>query len=212
MPQRTLFPRAVLLTALLLACLLVQDGLAPPHPPAPTAAEAPNRDRTVTAGPGGQVRPAAGHSPPVRIRIPVIDVDAPVQGLGLDRDRHLLVPDASDRNLAGWYQDWPSPGEAGNAILSGHVDTTAGPAVFWNLATLRRGDLIRIERADRSTAVFGIDAVEAYTKAGFPDARVYSPTPDAQLRLITCGGTYSRQTGYQGNVVVYAHLTALEAA
>ncbi len=28
-------------------------------------------------------------------------------------------------------------------------------------------------------------------------------------RLITCGGDYSWRTGYQGNVVVFAHLTGV---
>ena len=41
----------------------------------------------------------------------------------------------------------------------------------------------------------------------FPDAKVYGAATRPELRVITCGGGYSRTTGYQGNVVVYAHLT-----
>jgi hypothetical protein len=38
---------------------------------------------------------------------------------------------------------------------------------------------------------------------------VYGPVPDAELRLITCGGTfdYARRS-YLSNVVVYARLSA----
>lgn len=46
-----------------------------------------------------------------------------------------------------------------------------------------------------------------YEKDEFPDKRVYGATPHASLRLITCGGGFTRETGYLGNVVAYAHLT-----
>lgn len=46
-----------------------------------------------------------------------------------------------------------------------------------------------------------------YENEDFPDQRVYGASPHASLRLITCGGGFSEKTGYQGNVVAYAHLT-----
>ena len=43
----------------------------------------------------------------------------------------------------------------------------------------------------------------------FPTAMVYGPVPDAELRLITCGGTFDYARGsYLSNVVVYARLSA----
>ena len=43
----------------------------------------------------------------------------------------------------------------------------------------------------------------------FPTQQVYGNTPDAQLRLITCGGTLDRAAhNYLSNVVVYATLTS----
>ncbi|MEU3573426.1 hypothetical protein AB0E96_34130, partial [Kitasatospora sp. NPDC036755] len=33
-----------------------------------------------------------------------------------------------------------------------------------------------------------------FAKNAFPDAKVYGRTPDAQLRLITCGGTYDKSS------------------
>lgn len=48
-----------------------------------------------------------------------------------------------------------------------------------------------------------------YRKSIFPTLRVYGPAPTAQLRLITCGGTFDPQTGhYLSNVVVYATLVS----
>ena len=39
----------------------------------------------------------------------------------------------------------------------------------------------------------------------FPTGKVYGPTPDAELRLITCGGAFDSATRhYLSNIVVYA--------
>jgi hypothetical protein len=47
--------------------------------------------------------------------------------------------------------------------------------------------------------------VHQYPKAHFPTAAVYGPVPDAELHLITCGGTFDYAThNYLSNVVVYS--------
>ncbi len=48
-------------------------------------------------------------------------------------------------------------------------------------------------------------ATERYAKDEFPTARVYGPTPAAELRLITCGGALDRSAHrYDDNVIVFA--------
>ncbi|MCF2531062.1 class F sortase [Yinghuangia sp. KLBMP8922] len=178
------------------------QSAAPAPRPATPAAPAASAPQTAEATPS-----VMKASPPLRIRIPRIKVDAPVTGLGLDASGVLTVPPAANRNLAGWYKDGVAPGARGAAIMLGHVDTKAGPAVFWGLGSLGKGDRIAVDRADGKTAAFEVDAVESFAKSDFPDERVYGPTPDAQLRLITCGGAYDRKKrDYLENVVVFAHL------
>jgi len=59
-----------------------------------------------------------------------------------------------------------------------------------------------------SLAVFTVTSVRTYAKDQFPTAAVYGPVPDAELRLITCGGVFDRSTGsYLSNVVVFARMT-----
>jgi sortase (surface protein transpeptidase) len=146
---------------------------------------------------------------PTRVRIPAIGVSTPLVGLGLLRDGHLAAPPDNDRNLAGWYRAGTSPGAVGTAIIAGHVDTAHGPAAFYDLGALKKGRLIDIDRADHTTAVFTVDAVEAYTAKDFPDARVYGAAARPELRLITCGAGFDREhRQYLGNVVVYAHLSS----
>ncbi|MEU5717398.1 class F sortase [Streptomyces sp. NPDC020403] len=187
---------------------LVQNGAATrTEPPRPAAAEA------FAAGPaprpGARAAAPLPRSAPVRIRIPRIGVDAPMVRLGLRADGSLEVPPARDRNLAGWFAKGTPPGAKGTAIVAGHVDDAEGPSVFYALGSLKKGDGVEVDRGDGSTAVFAVDAVEVYANDDFPDRRVYGPSPDASLRLITCGGGFSRRTGYQGNVVAYAHLAGV---
>ncbi|CAL9317065.1 MULTISPECIES: class F sortase [Streptomyces] len=196
---------AVTVFALCSGAWLLRNGAETHAPPQPSAAQA-------RAGQDGRAReqaavPALPPSPPDRIRIPAIRVDAPLTGLGLTRTGSLDVPPAARKNLAGWYEAGTTPGEKGTAIVAGHVDNAEGPAVFYALGALAKGSTIEVDRRDGSVAVFTVDAVEVYAAKDFPDEKVYGAAHRPELRLITCGGGYSRGTGYQGNVVAFAHLT-----
>ncbi|MEE1786125.1 class F sortase [Streptomyces sp. SP17BM10] len=202
---------------------LVHDGTdgrdgpplpAPPPSAAAPAVPAPSPGRPAAAAPSPPPSLPPGHpplpaSPPTRIRIPAIKVDAPFVGLGLSASRQLTTPPMDQRNLAGWYRDGTTPGAAGNAITVGHADNHTGPAVFYRLGLLRPGDTVEVARKDRRTAVFTIDSVRVFPKKDFPDALVYGATERAELRVITCGGAFDRKTGYESNTVVFAHLTGV---
>ncbi|WP_406348247.1 class F sortase [Streptomyces sp. NBC_00144] len=152
-------------------------------------------------------------SEPTRLTIPTIAVDAPFTPLDLDTSGKLNPPPADNTNMVGWYRGGATPGERGAAIVAGHVDTKTGPAVFLLLRTLKRGNEVDIARKDGTVATFKVDSVETFSKADFPDKRVYGDTPDAQLRLITCGGEYNRAAqDYEDNVVVFAHLDSFKGA
>ncbi|MER6567922.1 class F sortase [Streptomyces sp. NPDC001093] len=197
---------AVTVVALGSGVWLLGGGAGTHTPPQPAAAEGrpePGRERLAA--------PALAPSTPTRIRIPAIRVNAPLMGLALTRSGSLDVPPAQNKNLAGWYEAGTIPGETGTAIVAGHVDNAEGPAVFYDLGALKRGTRIEVDRRDGSVAVFTVDAVEVYAANNFPDEKVYGAAPRPELRVITCGGGYSRATGYLGNVVVFAHLTGSRA-
>ncbi|MGW7333574.1 class F sortase [Streptomyces sp. NPDC054840] len=153
------------------------------------------------------------HSVPKRLSIPQIGVDAPFTELSLTSSGKLNAPPPDNANLVGWYRGAASPGEAGASIIVGHVDTMAGPAVFMHLSKLKRGDKIDVIRTDGVIATFRVDSVNTFSKARFPDDRVYADVPRPELRLITCGGAYDRKArDYLDNVVVFAHLDASRRA
>jgi len=154
-------------------------------------------------GPPGVWAVAARVSPPVRVQIPAIRVDASLGQVGLQPDGTVAVP--SDWNQPAWYMDGPAPGQQGPAVIVGHLDSNTGPAVFWRLATLKPGDAILIARQDGSQLNYRVTKVDEFTRAAFPTAEVYGPTPGSVLRLITCGGTFDWSTHkYRDNVVVFA--------
>jgi hypothetical protein len=122
--------------------------------------------------------------------------------LGLDAVGALAVP-ASARGL-GWWADGPRPGEAGAAVVVGHVDLKGRPGVFGRLATARPGAVVTVTRGPR-TVRYRVTRVDRYAKTGFPTDVVYRPTGAAELRLVTCGGRFDPRTGhYEDNVVVTA--------
>jgi sortase (surface protein transpeptidase) len=140
---------------------------------------------------------------PVRIEIPAIGVDAPVVPLGLEPSGALEAPEGLAET--GWWTDGPEPGEAGPAVVAGHVDSRAGPAVFYRLDDLRPGDGVEVVREDGSRVAFVVERLEQHPKADFPTEAVYGDTEGSALRLITCGGAFDRSTGhYLDNVIVYA--------
>ena len=140
---------------------------------------------------------------PVSLTIPLIGVQTQLITLGLTSSGALQVP--SSTSVAGWYTGSPKPGAIGSSIIVGHIDSFSGPGVFYRLVQLRPGDKIYVKRANGTLVEFRVTSVQSYLKDRFPTAAVYGPTPDPELRLITCGGTFDYATGhYLSNIVVYA--------
>jgi sortase (surface protein transpeptidase) len=108
--------------------------------------------------------------------------------------------------LAGWYRLGPAPGALGPAVLAGHVDTYKGPAVFYRLTGIRRGDEVHVVRTDGSRANFIISKVTIVKKTTFPSNAVFGPTDNADIRLITCTGTFDTQTrNYLDSLIAWGH-------
>lgn len=141
-------------------------------------------------------------APPVRLDVPAVGVSAPVGPVGLTADGSVDVPPSA---MAGWYDEDPAPGAVGPAVLVGHVDSQAGPAVFYPLTGVHVGDLVTVTRADGSLARFAISAVTEVKKSAFPTADVFGPTEGPSLRLITCTGDFDTTQGhYVDSLIVWA--------
>ena len=200
-PRRFLLPLAsgLLAVTAVAGTVAVSPGAAVPAAgmaPVPTSAV------PVVAEPG----PRRSAAPPVRVRVPAIGVDSELLRLGTDAAGALVPPE--DHDLAGWFAAGAVPGDVGPAVVAGHVDSVDGPAVFARIDELAPGDVVLVDRADGTTAVFTVTGLGRYPKTDFPTEAVYGPTPRAELRLVTCGGEFDRSArSYLDNVVVTAVLT-----
>ncbi|HEX6342656.1 class F sortase [Umezawaea sp.] len=154
--------------------------------------------------PGGDEAVSAPR--PVSVRIPSIAVDNVVTQTTVDAATGVLVP-PERADVLGWFADGVAPGDAGPAVIAGHVDSKTGPGVFFRLGDLKPGDEVFVERADGSAVKFLVDRTYSVEKAAFPTDLVYGPTPASELRLVTCGGTFDQTaSSYRDNVIVEAVL------
>ena len=192
------------------AGLIATDGhtstvhlAARPSPvPAPDFSPVPNQTAQPPGGLAGNAQPAL----PVRLTIPAIGVTDPIIRLGLQANGSLQVPPPAAK-VVGWYTGSPRPGGVGGSVIAGHVDSNQGAGPFYWLRDLKPADKVYVTRADGTVAVFSVTRVQDYPKSAFPTSVVYGPAPDAELRLITCGGTFDSATGhYLSNVIAYATL------
>jgi sortase (surface protein transpeptidase) len=178
-------------------------------PPATSPATPPVATATAPVATASPNRVDSDNHTPTTLSIPAIGVRSPVNPLGLNDDGSLEVPARGPLyDQAAWYTGSPIPGQAGPAVLLGHVDGRGGlPSVFFELAQLSLGDRVTVARADGSVAIFEVYLTKQYGKDEFPTAAVYGNTDGPELRLITCAGSWDTETGhYRDNTVVFARL------
>lgn len=200
--MRTRAGAAVLGLLLLTGC-----STAGREPLASASSSTPTATATPAAAPAPleftAVREVSRSPLPVRLRIPDLGVDAPVGPVGKAADGTVEVP--SRWEDVGWYDGGARPGEAGPAVLLGHVDSTSGPAVFVELPQAAPGTVVEVVGDDGSVRRFAVSRVQSFPKTRFPTETVYLPALESELRLVTCGGRFDRTTGhYVDNVVVWA--------
>jgi LPXTG-site transpeptidase (sortase) family protein len=156
---------------------------------------------------------------PVRIRIPSIGVDAPVDKIGLKavmvngKPRLDMVTPKFGR--AGWFSPKPNrakgetpaprPGESGPAVIAAHVDSRSGPDVFARIKQMKRGDRIEVTDKDGTVHAFEMQRMKQTPKDQLPTDEIWGKTSGPALRLITCGGSFDKATGhYRDNVTIFA--------
>lgn len=143
---------------------------------------------------------------PLTLDIPAIHVHATVESVGLDSHRQMDVP-KNPQDVA-WYNLGSQPGEVGNAVIDGHVDTPTGaPAVFAKLKNVHLGDTIDVIERQHIKHEFVVTSIQDLPTAIFPTNRIFGPTTETRLNLITCAGTWDNNTSnYSERLVVFSKL------
>jgi hypothetical protein len=176
-------------------------------------------DVAAVGRPWGGVELPPAHKPlrqarPLRVDVPALRIQAPVVARGLDRQGAIQPPPYDQPGVVGWYGAGARPGAAGTSLFVGHVDTETRPAVFYRLSSARPGDKVRVVRDDGTVAEFTVDDVQVVPRERFDARQAYGARKRgrAELRLVTCGGTFDRASrSYTANVIVSAYLTGTRA-
>jgi len=108
----------------------------------------------------------------MRLSIPKIDLAA------------VVVEGTSHRSLLlgpGHMKETPAPGQAGNAVITGHRDT-----FFRHIYELQKGDEILVQRSGK-TFKYEVTSKRIVQP---DDMSVLKPSQESRLTLITCYPTY----------------------
>jgi len=144
--------------------------------------------------------------PPLYFSIPKIGVNTEVIAVGTDEQGAMQLPEVWDK--VGWYSLGFRPGEAGNAVLAGHLDSTTGAgAIFYNIKLLEPGDdmYVQDEAGHLYTYIVTQKAVYEYDKVPIVD--IFGPSDKKMLNLITCTGTWNPEAhNYSHRMIVTAEL------
>ncbi|WP_073742773.1 class F sortase [Streptomyces sp. CB02115] len=228
MPSRTphRFRRTTALLAAVAACLALagcssaepsaSSSAASGAPSASAASSAPGETESGSSGSSastgstGSTGSSSTDEPdqpaPAHVSIPSIGVRSALMELGLNADGTVEVPPAEKGMTAGWYTGGSAPGAPGPAVLIGHNDTRFGRAVFHDLKKIRKGAEVLVRDAAGKTLRFTVTGKETVGKKAFPTEKVYGPTKDSTLRLITCDGEFDAQGHPVDNLIVYGVL------
>ncbi|WP_326569395.1 class F sortase [Amycolatopsis rhabdoformis] len=195
-PARRRFGLFALLLALVASFALAGCGASAP-------AQQPAAAAPVSAAP----TVGLARSVPVSLDVPSIDAHSSLVQLGLNTDKTVQVPPVTEPLQAGWYENSPTPGQVGPAVVLGHIDGNHQKGIFWRLHEVKKGDQVVIGRQDGSKASFTVTKVDQIAKKEFPTDAVYGNTTDPQIRLITCGGAFDPAAhSYLDNIIVYGTL------
>lgn len=153
--------------------------------------------------PVGMPEPEPVPPAPVGLRVDALGIEsAPVRAVGVEIDGDMEVPPADE---VGWYRFGPAPGDDGSAVLAAHIAYDGEDGVFRHLDRLPLESIITVDYDDGSERRFVAVDKQQYDKQELPKDSIFAREGDAQLVLITCGGTFNRSLrSYDDNVVVYA--------
>lgn len=196
------------------------EDLAPPADALASAGAATEEDDAAPARTGSSalhipVNSAAGlpvpreQSAPVRVEVPALDADLPIEPVGVEPDGEMEVPE--DAAHAGWYRFGPSAGaDSGTVVLAAHAGSNITPlGPLRNLIDLEPGDVIDVTRQDGVRLTYVVESSGLFPKETIDLSEHFRREGGHRLVLFTCDGVWQDDVrSYTDNAVVTATLAA----
>jgi sortase (surface protein transpeptidase) len=153
--------------------------------------EYPERVNTANVTPSLTAQPTVDRTQPVRLSVPTIGINAPIEEVGTLANSDLATPVKNPWVDAGWYSAGPHPGDRGSAVIDGHLDRPGGfPAVFWTLRNIHAGDAVIVTEYDGTQLHFRVTQIAYYTPQDAPLQNIFGNNSGNYLNLITCAGDW----------------------
>lgn len=144
---------------------------------------------------------------PARLIIPALGINAKVQLLGVNAEGNMAAP--SNFTDVGWYRYGTVPGNAGSAVIDGHLDNGLGlSGVFKHLDSLHTGDDVYVIARNGNRLHFTVSEVTSYPYTAAPNSLIFNQDNGARLNLITCEGAWvpGKET-YNRRLVIFTTLS-----
>lgn len=139
---------------------------------------------------------------PKRLLIPSLGINVNVQHVGLNASGAMDVP--SNTTDVAWFKLGVRPGQKGNAVVAGHLDSANGKAVFWDLNKLQVASDIYIIDENDNRWQFKVVGSELIDEENGSLESVFGRSDKARLNLITCGGVWNKEKkNYSQRLVVF---------
>ena len=109
----------------------------------------------------------------------------------------------------GWYELGFGPGQSGNMVMTGHVDSPLSDnGIFNNLYELEIGDGIYLQTEDGTRYGYIVENYRFYPYDEAPMEEIFGFSSEPRLNIITCRGTWNKGADtYDQRLVVYARQT-----
>ncbi|HVU75313.1 MAG TPA: class F sortase [Candidatus Paceibacterota bacterium] len=136
---------------------------------------------------------------PVRLIIPSIGLNAPIEAVGVNAKGEMAVPDGSSNNI-GWYKGGPMPGSAGSAVLDAHVF-----AALKDLRYVKVGEPVYVLTKGGTRLRFIVKESTVYSLSEITPSILFDRSGGQWLNIITCAGQYVPALGtYDHRLVDFA--------
>jgi LPXTG-site transpeptidase (sortase) family protein len=164
----------------------------------------------VAAGTGiatanAQATPASSSNLPVKLVIPSLGISSGIQYVGLTADGNMDTPKSAVD--VAWYKLGPKPGDVGNAVIAGHINTRySAHGVFEHLEDLAAGDTVSVVTKGGDTLKFRVTG-KKFLPYDAPSSEVFGTSSGRHLNLITCAGTWQADKHvYDKRLVIFTEL------
>lgn len=174
------------------------------EPPAPTTT-----DKPVPAATTAPKLPTGGKGLPAAVDVPSIGVHATnLMALGLNKDGSVSTPPVDQPQRVGYYARSNAPCRPGPMqvpfVVLAHIDGAGKPGAFSKLSTLKPGATVTVGLDNGAHCTYRITQLAQLKKTDDKAlaARIWGAVPNAQIRLVSCGGAFiGGKYGYADNLI-----------